>query len=142
MPIHRLNAVPPLIQVGLSVGIAYRMRGTGGPPTGGTGLIDTGASQSAISPSLIERLNPQRLRLQDYNRPGGTLIPAWTYSMLLCFEPDLGDEDWVADAHWFPVIAIGAAPATPGVDVLIGQDLLANLALAWDGPRGRLNLMY
>ena len=142
MAIHRLNAIPPVIHVGLSVGIAYRMRGEGSPSIGGIGLIDTGASQSAISPSLIARLDPQRVGMQDYARPGGPPMTAWAYSTLLCFEPNLGDEDWVADAHWFPAIAIAARPVTPGVEVLIGQDLLAHLALSWDGPRGRLLLMY
>jgi hypothetical protein len=34
------------------------------------------------------------------------------------------------------------APATPGNDVLIGQDLLLRLTLLYNGPLGKLVLMY
>ncbi len=32
--------------------------------------------------------------------------------------------------------------ATPGVDVLIGKDLLLQLTLLYNGPLGKLVLMY
>ena len=142
MAIHHLNAIPPFVQVGLSVGLSFRMRGLGGPPIGVNALIDTGASQTAVAPRLIRALAPQPAGNRNYLRPGTTPIGVPTYSVLLCFEPDLGDKDWVANSHWFPVLAAEISPATPGADVLIGQDLLAHLALSWDGPRGRLLLMY
>ena len=44
--------------------------------------------------------------------------------------------------RWFELEAVETAPATPGVDVLIGQDLLANLTLLYNGPLGKLVLMY
>jgi len=142
MPIVSLNAIPPYIQVGLSVGVVYRMRGQGGPPTARNALIDTGANRTAITPAVVAALAPQEAGRAEQTRPNEGPIFRPTYSILLCFAPDLGDADWVADAHWFTVEAAEATLATPGVDVLIGQDLLAQLALAWDGPRGRLLLMY
>jgi hypothetical protein len=44
--------------------------------------------------------------------------------------------------RWFDLEAIETAPATPGVDVLIGQDLLLKLTLLDNGPLGKLVLMY
>jgi hypothetical protein len=142
MPILSLNAIPPLVQVGLSVGVSYRIRRRGGPPIGRNALIDTGASLTAITPAVAAALAPQEVRRQKYTRPDQHPLYRPIYSILLCFEPDLSDPDWVADVHWFTVKAIEAKIATPGVDVLIGQDLLGQLALSWDGPRGRLLLMY
>jgi hypothetical protein len=37
---------------------------------------------------------------------------------------------------------VETAPATPGVDVLIGQDLLLQLTLLYNGPIGKLVLTY
>ena len=142
MPIHALNAIPPVVQVGLSVGVSYRLRNLDSPPTDGYALIDTGASMTAITPAIVAKLRPQQVGTEPYTRPDQPPIIRPTYSILLCFEPDLADPDWMAHAQWFGVVAVEAKIATPGVDVLVGQDLLGELALSWDGPRGRLLLMY
>ncbi len=142
MPIHSLNAIPPYVQVGLSVGIVYRKNHRGGPPIGRNALIDTGASITAITPAVVATLAPQKAGQMEHTRPNEGPIFRPTYLIQLCFTPDLGEADWVADAHWFTAKAVESKIATPGVDVLIGQDVLAHLALTWDGPRGRLLLMY
>jgi hypothetical protein len=142
MPIHSLNAIPPYVQVGLSVGVVYRMLRLGGSPIGRNALIDTGANITAISPAVVAALAPQEVGQRESIRPNESPLVLSTYLILLCFAPNLGDADWVVDAHWFTVEAMESKIATPGVDVLIGQDLLAQLALSWDGPRGRLLLMY
>jgi hypothetical protein len=118
------------------------MRNLGGLPIGRTVLIDTGASQTAIASSVVAALHPQDVGRLDYLRPDQPVISRPRDSILVCFEPDLGDPDWVDDAHWFTAEAVEANIATPGVDVVVGQDLLSHLALSWDGPRGRLLLMY
>jgi hypothetical protein len=43
---------------------------------------------------------------------------------------------------WFSLEAIETTPASAGVDVLIGQDLLHQVVMSWDGPRWKLLLMY
>jgi hypothetical protein len=142
MPIHNLNAIPPFVQIGLSVGLTYRRQNLGFPPIPRNALIDTGASLTAITPTVVAALAPQRVGRRQYTRPGQSPISPPIYSFLLCFEPAIGDPDWVAESHWFSVVAVEATIATPGVNVLIGQDVLASLALSWDGPRSRLLLMY
>ena len=142
MPVHALNTAPPLCQVGLNVGLAFASRQRGGPPRPANALIDTGATRTAIAPDQIQALGAQRVGQEVFTRPDGT--PAWKpiYAVRIGFEPNLGDPLWPLKTHWFPITAVAVAPATPGTDVLIGQDLLAQLVLAWDGPRGRLLLMY
>ena len=92
MPIHSLNAIPPLVQVGLSVGPGHIGCFTrAGSPIGRTALIDTGASQTAITPAILAALVPQKFGEAEYIRPDQPSIFRSTYSILLCFEPNLGD---------------------------------------------------
>jgi hypothetical protein len=44
--------------------------------------------------------------------------------------------------RWFNVEAIAVPPASVGVDVLIGQDILSQIVMSWDGPRWKVLLMY
>jgi len=55
---------------------------------------------------------------------------------------NIGDPLWPLKVRWFDIVAVSVAPATPGIDVLIGQDILSELVLSPDGPRIRLLLMY
>jgi hypothetical protein len=105
-------------------------------------LVDTGANRTAIAPGRINFLGPQRVGKDVFIRPDGTRVLTNTYAVRLGFEPDLADPDWPLTVRWFDVVAVSVAPATPGVDVLIGQDILSEIVLSWDGPRSRLLLMY
>jgi hypothetical protein len=58
------------------------------------------------------------------------------YDLRLKFEGHL------SPGRWFDLTVVETAPATPGVDVLIGQDLLLRLTLLYNGPLGKLVLMY
>jgi len=48
----------------------------------------------------------------------------------------------LAPGRWFDLEAVETAPVTPGVHVLIGQDLLLMLTILYNGPLGKLVLMY
>jgi hypothetical protein len=105
-------------------------------------LIDTGASQTAITPHRIQALRPQPVGKESFIRPDGQVIQKTTYAVRLAFEPNTSVPLWPLTVRWFDAVVVSVAPATPGVDVLIGQDILSELVLSWDGPRGRLLLLY
>jgi hypothetical protein len=107
-----------------------------------TALIDPGSVMTAISPTIATALRPLRLGTVDVSRPGGTIRRTPTYDIRLAFEPDPQPARWWMQGHWFKLEAVEALPVSPAVDVLIGQDLLDRVVMSWDGPRGRLLLMY
>ena len=85
MAVHTLGTRPPLIQVGLSVGLTYLSRRLGRPPVLRTVLIDTGSVMTAINPTIATALHPLRLGTVDVSRPGGTIRRAPTYDIRLAF---------------------------------------------------------
>jgi hypothetical protein len=107
-----------------------------------TALIDTGSSMTAIDFTITAALRPLRLGTVKLTRPGGTTIRAQSYDIRLAFEPDPQHARWWQYGRWFDLEAIETTPASAGVDVLIGQDLLQKVVMSWDGPRWRLLLMY
>jgi hypothetical protein len=138
MPLHVVDIghPGPLIQVGVRVGPEYEAIGRGGAPHSYTALIDTGASRSAISPRVVADVQPQRIGEAALKRPGAVSDAGHIYSIRMKFEGHL------SAGRWFDLKVIGSAPATPGVDVLIGQDLLLHLTLLYNGPLSKLVLMY
>jgi hypothetical protein len=126
----------PLIEVGIRVGTGYEAIGRGGAPHSYVALVDTGASRSAISPRVVADVQPQRLADATLRRPGAVTGTGQIYSIRLKLEGHL------SPGRWFELKAVETAPATPGVDVLIGQDLLLNFTLVYNGPIGKLVLMY
>jgi hypothetical protein len=105
-------------------------------------LVDIGASRTAIAPHRMTSLGPQRVGKEVFIRPDGRRVWKETYAVRLCFEPNIGDHLWPLKVRWFDVVAVSVAPATSGGDILIGQDILSEIVLSWDGPRSRLLLMY
>jgi len=142
MPVHVLNSMPPLIQVGIRTNRARQARGPGGKLLLRTALIDTGASMTAIDPSTIAVLHPRKRERIEITRPLAESLWAMTYDIGLAFEPDPAQREWWLRARWFNVKVIAAPPASAGVDVLIGQDILSQIVMSWDGPRWKLLLMY
>jgi hypothetical protein len=126
----------PLVEVGIRVGSAYDAIGRGGAPHSYTALIDTGASCSAISPRVVADVQPQHVGDAALKRPGIVSNTIRVYDIRLKFEGHL------SPGRWFDLEAVETAPATPGVDVIIGQDLLLNFTLLYNGPIGKLVLMY
>lgn len=92
-------------------------------------LIDTGADMMAISPAAAAALRPQRIGGVPLGRVGGGAILHNTYDVRIRFGGHAGP------GRWFPVEAVEARPATPGVDMLIGMDLLLRIDMAWEGTR-------
>src|SRR5262249_1346236 len=115
---------------------AYEAIGRGGAPHSYVALVDTGASRSAISPRVVADVQPQRLADAAFQRPGAATGTGQIYSIPLKLEGHL------SPGRWFELRAVETTPATPGVDVLIGQDLLQNFTLLYNGPIGKLVLMY
>ena len=138
MPLHVVGIGPPgpLIQVGIRAGAAFEAIGRGGAPHSYTALIDTGASSSTISPRVVADVQPQSAGSASLNRVGVDALPVMRYDLRLKFEGHL------APGRWFDLTVVETAPATPGVNVLIGQDLLLQLTLLYNGPLGKLVLMY
>ena len=51
-------------------------------------------------------------------------------------------EHYLQPGTWYDLEAIEVAPVTPGVDVLIGRDVLKKVTMLYDGPNGKLVLMH
>jgi len=140
MALHVIDMGPPgpLVQVGIRVGAVFEASGRGGAPRSYTALIDTGASTTVISPKVIADVQPQRARGATLSRIGAAsvTVTVTTYDVRLKFEGH------VVPGTWFDLEAVETAPATPGVDVLIGQNLLLKLTMLYNGPLGKLVLMY
>jgi hypothetical protein len=122
--------------VGIGVGQSYAMIGLGGPPRTWNALIDTGAAMTALSPAAIRALQPHQIGQFPILRPGGARDYAPSFDIRLKFEGHL------APFPWFDLEVVEADPATPGVDVLIGQDLLLQLTMLYNGPLAKLVVMY
>lgn len=135
---HRIAVGPlgPLIQVGLNVGAPQSASGLGGPPLSRTGLIDTGASRTAISNAVHRALRPAASGWSQYQRPGQRDVVVMRYSVRLNFEGQLSKNPW------FDLEVVVVDPATPEVDVLIGMDVLSRLVLFYEGANGTMVLAY
>jgi hypothetical protein len=136
---HRIAVDPslgPLIQVGLNVGATQAGLGLGGPPLSRTGLIDTGASRTAISNAVYQVLRPAASGSASYRRPGRSPVIVTKYAVRLNFEGHLSNNPW------FELDVIVANPVTPGVDVLVGMDVISRLVLFYEGVNGTMLLAY
>jgi hypothetical protein len=122
--------------VGLNVGAKQASVGLGGPPMSRTGLIDTGAARTAISDTVHRALRPSPSGRTLYRRPELAQTEVATYAVRLNFEGHL------ARNPWFELDVLVADPATPGVDVLVGMDILSQLVLFYEGANGTMVLAY
>ena len=138
MPLYvvDIGSPGPLIQVGIRVGAGYEAIGRGGAPHSYIALIDTGASNSTISPRVVADVQPQFVEKTSLMRVGASPRRLRRYDVRLKLDGHL------TPGRWFDLEAVETAAATPGVDVLIGQDLLLQLTLLYHGPLGKLVLMY
>ena len=135
---HRIDVGPlgALIQVGLNVGTKQARLGLGGPPQSRTGLIDMGASRTAIGRAVYRVLQPAVSGSAWYQRPGGSPVRVDRYAIRLNFEGHLSNNPW------FDLEVVAADPATPGVDVLVGMDVISQLVLFYAGVNGTMILTY
>jgi len=103
-----------------------------------TALIDTGASITAVAPFVVEYLGVVH---GDFTQ---VLVPGQLGAMEKKTHR-LYDLGIALEAH--PrfvrlVRAVGAMPATPGVSVLIGRDILDQCRFLFDGQRRRFTLWF
>jgi hypothetical protein len=124
----------PLIQVGVSVRSNYAQAGLGGAPRSYNALIDTGASRSAISPKVVGELRLEFVDSVPVERVGANIF-ADLYAVRIKLAHHL------QPGRWYELEAVEVAPASPGVDVLIGRDLLENTTLLYDDSNGKLVVM-
>jgi hypothetical protein len=129
-----LGLIGPQLDVGVSVSRTYARWGR--PPGTWRALIDTGADMAAISPGVVASLRSQELGSQPVQRPGAR--PVWhdTYDIRIRFGGH------TAQGRWFNLEAVEVQPATAGIDLLIGMELLLKIDMAWLGPRRLLFLSY
>jgi hypothetical protein len=99
-------------------------------------LIDTGATVTAISHSVYQALQPMISNAVTFKRPGGVEMETSTHAVRLKFEGHL------ASNPWFNLDAVVEDPATPGVEVLIGMDLISQVALFFEGVNGTMIVTY
>jgi hypothetical protein len=99
-------------------------------------LIDTGAARTAISEAVYQLLRPMASIPVTYRRPGMTQVNAWTHAVRLKFEGHL------APNPRFDLDVVVEDPATPGIDVLIGMDLISQVALFYEGVSGTMIVAY
>jgi hypothetical protein len=99
-------------------------------------LIDTGAAVTAVSPSVVLMHQPPQIGVLYASRAGGVASRCASYEIRLSLGGHLGKR------RWFALEAMEIQPATPGVDILIGMDLLIKLELTWLGPARRAFLSY
>lgn len=108
---------------------ADELRGFGTPRTF-TALIDTGADVTAISPAAVARVGFRRFGSIFVNRVGGP-VPARLFAARLKIGPLQTTSE-----PWMDLDVVEAPLASPGVDILIGRDVLSRASLLYDGPRG------
>ena len=130
----------PLLRGGafldLGVGASKTFTSATNRPKTWKALIDTGASITAISPSIVATLKPHPLSDILVTRPGGGRVYHSTYDVRVRFG---------GHAHpgqWFFLEAVEAQPATPNVDILIGMDLLFKIDMFWMGSLNLVQLNY
>lgn len=124
----------PPIQVGVRVGAFFAASGYGGAPRSYAALIDTGASSTAISPRVVRDVNPQFTGTAPVERVGA-ISKVNVYDVGITFVHHL------QPGLWYELQAVEVAPVSPGVDVLIGRDLLKNVTMLSDGANGKVVLM-
>jgi len=130
-----VDPLGPLIQVGVRVGVAFAAAGYGGTPRVYNALIDTGASSTGISPRVVNDVRPQLTGKAPVGRVGASLI-------VNAYDIGIKFEHYLQPGPWYDLEAVEVAPATPGVDVLIGRDMLKKVTLLYDGLNGKLVLMH
>ncbi len=135
----------PTMQIPLLSGGAFLDVGVGAspaytssknPPRTWRALIDTGASMTAVSPSVIATLQPQQFSSILVSRPGGGTASHETYLVRV----RLGGH--VNTGQWFFLEAVEAQPSTPNVDLLIGMDLLFKIDMFWLASQKLVHLNY
>lgn len=122
------------IQVGVPETLAAQMRQQGQavpPPQVVKGIVDTGASISTVSEAVAQAAGLQAIgTVPLYGVGGGGEKPLFAASFGL---PEYG-------VTVDPIEIGGVTIGMPGVDILVGRDILQALYLEWKGPEGAFGL--
>jgi hypothetical protein len=121
-----------ILQVSVSIPSAAAAAGAqGSAPQTFTAMIDSGASISCINTTAAQQLGLQQVSSTQLGGVGGT-SEAPIYAAAL----NLTQFGVTVD----PVQIAGVGNPLPGVDMLIGRDILEQLTFTYDGPDGTFNL--
>jgi hypothetical protein len=123
------------LDVGVSAPAVYVTTTT--PPGTWKALVDTGATTSIISPDVVKALLPPSYGVSPVGRAGWVNTFEPTYEVRF----RLGGHRHTL-SRWFDLEVVGIQPATAGVDILIGTDLLIRLDLSWRGTSRVGSLSY
>lgn len=118
------------IQIGIPAALAKQLQAQGQsvpPPQQVKGMVDTGASISTASEEVAAAAGLQTVgSVPLYGVGGGGERPVFAASFTLT------DYGVTID----PIEVGGVSIGMPGVDILIGRDILKALELSWRGPQG------
>ena len=110
------------------------------PPARAQAMIDTGASISTISPRVAKDLAlvPSGVTAIHSATTGGASQNSNLYDVCLAFvQPSIK----VLGVN-IPVIEVDLSLSAPGVDVLLGRDLLRQCLFIYDGQSGTFVLAF
>ena len=120
-----------ILQVNVSVPSAYAQGGGAGTPKTLTAMVDSGASISCITIQAAQSIGLPQVSSTQLGGVGG-MTQAPVYGVALSI-PQFG-------VTIDPIQIAGVANPLPGVDMLVGRDLLRNgnggLTFTFDGGRG------
>jgi len=125
------------VMVGVSEPLRDALAKAGKPiptPINIRALIDTGASSSAISPSVVERLKLEPRGTVPIHTPSTADAPHETPQFDVCIIFTHPRLTWKIPA--VPVISVNMH--TQGVEALLGRDILNQCLLIYNGPGGDL----
>lgn len=128
-----LSAADELLQTGavVEVTITNPAGGSGGTPVTLRAMIDTGASISTIVTSIADRAGLQQTGSTQLSGVGGVQTSA-IYAASLAI-PQFGVV--------IPAVEVASIPnPLPDVEMLLGRDVLRNMALNYHGPAGSFAL--
>ncbi len=104
------------------------------PPFRGIALVDTGASHCCVDSAAVKGLGVQPVGIQKVNTPSGQEDQLVYPVLINCAEGPF---------HYQTNTALASDHlAQQGIVALLGRDLLANVILIYDGPRGAFTLSW
>ncbi len=121
--------------VGLDGQALATLRASGQPipaPISGRGLIDTASDITCVTSAVLNRINPTRIGSATTNTMSGSLKGRIFEVSVGIPSPRRGIGPLALQER---LLVMEWQQPLPGIDVLIGLDLLAECVLLFDGPR-------
>ena len=140
-PRHVLQTVGPSLNIVLSVTEEHQRalssKGRSIPqPVSGAALIDTGASLTAVDEEVCRQLGLQPTGIVNISHANGS-TPRNTYPIQIIFPGTPLPSLLLASA-----LSVDLSCGTPRHIALLGRDLLSNLRMVYNGPVGRIEIMF